>query len=125
MAVCSVAVWRGRDEERMAAAVVMADWALSMVVFKSRSEDTQWGELVVDGGEFSLFVWIAMRSPRFWPLSVAAFALLQLATHVAHALDVGVTGWAYLTTQLIWSYLILLAIGYGAWSARWFERLDD
>ena len=115
--VCALAVWRGHDEERLAAAAVLANWALSMVVYRARSEETQWAVLVVDAGLFAIFLWIAMRSRRFWPLFAAGFELLSLVTHGAHALDAGVSGWAYLTATRIWSYLILIAIGYGAWTA--------
>jgi hypothetical protein len=117
MTVCAIAVWRGRDQERLAAAAVLADWALSMMVFKSRSEETQWAVLAVDLGQFALLLWLAMRSRRYWPLFVAGFALLQLVTHVAHALDTGVSGWASLTAGRIWSYLLLFTIGYAAWTA--------
>lgn len=117
MGVCVVAVWRGRDEERLAAAGVLADWALTVFVYKVRSEDTQWGVLAVDTVQFALFLWIAMRSQRFWPLFVGSFALLQLVTHLANAADAGVTGWAYLTAELLWSYLLLFTVGYAAWTA--------
>jgi hypothetical protein len=117
MVVCGIAVWRGRDEERLAAAVVLADWALSMMVFKPRSQETQWGVLLVDCGQFGLFLWLALRTSRHWPLAVAGFALLQLVTAVAHAIDATVSGWAYLTANIIWSYLILFTIGYAAWTA--------
>jgi hypothetical protein len=117
MAVCLLAIWRGRDYERLAAAAVLADWALSMMVFKSRSEDTQWAVLLVDFSQFAVLIWIALRSRRFWPLFMGGFALLQILTHLAHAMGTGVTGWAYLTATRAWSYLILLTIAYGAWTA--------
>jgi hypothetical protein len=123
MVVCAIAAWRGRDEERLVAATVLADWALSVFVYKVNSEETQWGVLLVDAGQFAVFLWLAMRSQRYWPLFIAAFGLLQLTTHVAHALDPRVSGWAYLTAELIWSYLILITTGCAAWVApsrrRW------
>jgi hypothetical protein len=117
MFVCAIALWRGRDQERLAAAAVLAGWALSMVVFKQRSEETQWAVLGIDICIFALFAWISLRSARFWPLFTAGFGLLLLATHGASALDSRVSGWAYLTAERIWSYLTILAIGYGAWTA--------
>lgn len=122
MAVGGVAVWRGRDEERLAAAVILANWALSMMVFKARSEETQWAVLAVDFCQFLVFMWLALRSRSFWPLFLAGFALLQQVTHVAHALDARVSGWAYLTAERIWSYLMLFTIGYAAWTAPYRER---
>lgn len=117
MAVCGAAVWRGRDEEKLAAGAILADWGLSVFVARVQSQETQWGVLLVDTAQFAVLLWIAMRSTRFWPLTVSAFALLQLVTHLAHAADSTVTGWAYFTAELIWSYLLLFTVGYGAWTA--------
>ena len=91
-----VAVLRGRDSERLAATGVLTGWAMSMVLARARSNDTQWGIFAVDALLLMLFLWLAMRSRRFWPLF---------------------SGWAYLTANLIWSYLVLLTIGYAAWTA--------
>jgi hypothetical protein len=125
MTACAVAVWRGRDDERLAAGALLADWALSMVVFKSQSEETQWGMLLVDFAQFLVLVWIGLRSARYWPLFVGGFALLQLLTHVAHALDAGVSGWAYITAELIWSYLMVFTVAYGAWTAPRYAPTAD
>lgn len=126
MIVCVLAVWRGRDEERLASAGLLAAWAISMVAFRSRSEDTQWAIFTIDFGLFCLYAVIAMRSPRFWPLFLAGFGLLMVVTHLAHALDTGISGWAYWTAARLWNYLCLLTIGYGAWTAPYVARaLDD
>lgn len=117
MVVCIIAVRRGRDEERLAAGTVVLAWALSMVVYRARSEDTQWQVLLIDSGVFSVYLWIAMRTRRFWPLFAAGFKLLSLTTHVAHAADEGISGWAYWTATRTFNYLALFAIGYGAWTA--------
>jgi hypothetical protein len=117
MTVCVLAAWRGRDDERLAAGALLANWALSMVVFKSHSEETQWAVSLVDGGLTVLYFWIALRSRRYWPLFAAGFQLLVMVTHLGHAVDSRVTGWAYLTAQLLWAYLVMLAIGYGSLTA--------
>lgn len=118
MSVCALAVWRGRDEARLAAGGLLANWALSMMVFKARSEDIQWPIMLTDAGLFALYLWIALRSPRYWPLFIASFALLVLITHLAHALDPNISAWASLTAEILWSYLILFALAYGAWTAN-------
>lgn len=117
MTVCILAVWRGQDEERLAAGGMLANWALSLVVFKSHSEDTQWAVSFFDAALTFLFFWIALRSPRYWPLFAAGFQLLVMLMHLAHVIDARVTGWAYLTAQLLWAYLAMVAIGYGALTA--------
>ena len=121
MIVCGLAVWRGRDDERLAAAATLANWAITLVLFRAYSDDTQWAVMVVDFALLALMVWLALRSDRYWPLFAAAFALLTILTHIAHALDTSVSGWAYLTAALIWSYLSLIAIGYGAFTAPFYR----
>ncbi|TAL28670.1 MAG: hypothetical protein EPN98_22840 [Phenylobacterium sp.] len=125
MGVCAIAVLRGRDLERLAAASELATWALSLLVFKSRSESTQWAVLLIDVSLLVVLAWIALRSPRYWPLFAAGFQLLAVATHLAHATDALVSGWAYQTAALIWNYMTLFAIGYGAITApRRYAEID-
>jgi hypothetical protein len=125
MAVCALAVWRGRDDERLAAAGFLAAWALSLVVFKSRSEETQWAVLAIDFGLLALVTWIALHSRRYWPLLAAALQALAVGAPLAKALDAGVTGWAYLTAALAFQYLALITIGYGAATApRRYAEID-
>jgi hypothetical protein len=115
MIVCALAALRGRDDERLAAATVLADWALSVFVHRTGDHGTQWAVLLVDSGQFAVFVWLALRSRWYWPLFLAAFGLLQLVTHLAHAVDDTVSGWAYFTSELLWSYLNLFTIGVASW----------
>jgi len=117
MIVCGLAFWRGQDDERLAAAATLANWAITLVVFQPLSDETQWAMMAVDAVLLVLMVWLALRSNRYWPLFTAGFALLIVVTHIAHALGTGVSGWAYQTAILIWSYLSLFTIGYGAWTA--------
>jgi hypothetical protein len=117
LGVGALAVWRGRDTERLGAATVLANWAITTLVYRAGSDDTQWGILAVDGAQFAVFILSAFGSRRHWPLFAAGFGLLQLLTHGAKTLDTAVSAWAYITAQIIWSYLILIAIGYGAWTA--------
>jgi hypothetical protein len=114
---CAIAVLRGRSEERLATGTIVLGWALTVVAFKDRSVDTQWQVLLVDTAELPVFLWLAMRSRRWWPLFAAGFKLLIVITHLAHALDESVSSWAYLTAALIWSYLALFTVAYAAWTA--------
>ena len=125
MCVCGLAIWRGRDEERLAAGGNLASWAIGLVVFEVQSQAIQWAVMVTDLGLLSLYLWIALRSRRHWPLFAAGFTLLMVITHIARAVDTGISGWAYITAQIFWSYLVLLAIGYGAWTASDYADTDD
>lgn len=101
----------------MAAGVYLAAWALTLVVFRSNSEDLQWPVLIIDACLLGILIVLALRSQRFWPLFAAAFQLLGVITHIARALDAAVSGWAYQTAGLIWSYMVISAIAYGSVTA--------
>ena len=75
------------------------------------------GVAAVNGDDPALYFWVAFRTRRHWPLFVAGFQLLIVITHMARLADPRVSGWAYLTAQLLWSYLVLLTIGYASWTA--------
>lgn len=121
MAVCAIAVWRGRDDERLAAGGLLANWALSILLVRASdgtaSEATQWEIFGVDTALLGLYVWIALRSRRYWPLFATGFQVLVVVTHLGRVVDPRVSGWAYITAGLIWAYLVLFTIGYGAWTA--------
>jgi hypothetical protein len=113
----ALSLLRGRDEERLAAFALLSGWAVTMVVYRAASSGAQWGIMVVDAVQTAAFVWLAMRSRRHWPMFAAAFGLLQVVTHGAKALDTRISPWAYITAQIIWSYLIVYVIIYASWTA--------
>lgn len=114
--VCILAALRGRKEERWLCAAVVVNWIASVSLYR-RSEDAQFGILAADLVMFGVFIWFTLRSRRHWPLFGAGFCLLMLITHVGKVVDPSIRGWAYITAELIWSYMILVSIGYGAWTA--------
>ena len=120
-----IAAWRGGDNERMAAIGVLAGWALTIVIVPAHSGGTQWGAMGVDVVLLAFFLWLALRSPRFWPLFVAGFQLLLVITHFASAADSAVSGWAYKTAGMIWSFLIVFAIAYAGWTAPAFAEATE
>jgi hypothetical protein len=123
--VVGIAVSRGGREERIAAAGVLVAWLLTTIVYRTGLRETQWPVLVIDSCLLVLYLWIALRSTRYWPLFTAGFKLLAVVTHIANYLDTGVSGWAYWTAEIIWSYLALFTIGYAAWTAPRYAVIDE
>lgn len=122
LSVCALAVWRGRDEERLAAGGQLANWALTILLVRLNagviSTDVQWGVLIADAALLAGLLWIAMRSERYWPLFAAAFHLLVVVVHLGRIVDPRISGWAYITAGLVFAYLVLFTIGYGSLTAR-------
>jgi hypothetical protein len=70
---------------------------------------------------FLVLLVVSLRTERFWPLVACGFQLLAVLTHAAKLIDKGVAQWAYITAGVIWTYLVLLAMGIGTWNV-WRER---
>ncbi|MCR5878058.1 hypothetical protein [Phenylobacterium sp. J367] len=116
--VCALALWRGGPDEKLAAGGLLVGWTLTRTVYQFKGEQTEWGIAGVDLALLALLVYIALRSRRYWPLFAAGFHLLAVVTHLARGLDPRVGGWAYITAEIIWGYLLAITIGLGAWKAR-------
>jgi hypothetical protein len=95
---------------------------MCLVLFdRAHWHDLQKGYLVADLALCILYFWLAFRSRRYWPLFAASFQLLVILTHLGIVLDPSVRGWAYLTAEIIWSYLVLMTVAYGSWTAPRFR----
>ncbi|WP_309088240.1 hypothetical protein [Phenylobacterium sp.] len=117
LAMFGLTARRGGADERLAAYTVVIAWLLTKLLYRYQGGQTEWGILAVDLGAMAVFVQIALRSQRHWPMFAAGFHLLSLVTHLARTVDPTVGGWAYITAQIIWGYLLVFSIGYGAWTA--------
>ena len=119
--VSAYAFLRGRSDERIAAATcILATFATNFVYSPTGSYvGVERGVLLVDLGALAAFIFLALRSDRFWPLWVAG---LQLTTVIAHALkgiQLDLMPQAYAAAARFWVYPIFLIIVVGTFrSAR-------
>ena len=113
---CGYAFWRGGKPERLAAALILADWVLSpALVINDTYNHMQIAVFAIDGLLMFALISIALRSDRFWPLWATAFQLLELLMHIAMLVDHTVRPRAYYVGMEISSYLILASLALGAW----------
>jgi hypothetical protein len=115
---CGYALARGRADARIVAAVCMIASVVTAFVLSAwqrRYSGVETGELVVDIVTLSAFVFVALRSDRFWPLWVAGLQLTTSMSHVLKALDLGLMPQAYAAAEKFWSYPILLILAIGTW----------
>lgn len=116
--VCGAALWKGGFEERMTGCGFLLSLAVTFVF-----EDRTWPHIqkaifAADTALFVLLVVLALRAQKYWPMAAASVQLLAVLTHVAKMLDTGVGQWAYMTAGVIWTYLLLIALGVGVWNCR-------
>lgn len=112
---------RGAIEHRIAAAgCVVATLATSLLrsPHETKYEHVELGVLAVDVLLFALFLAIALRSQRFWPLWVAGFHLVTVTAHAIRALKFDLIPAAYAVAVQFWSYPVLLCIGIAVWRYR-------
>jgi hypothetical protein len=115
---CGYALSCGRTDERIvAAACVIASvvTALALSGWPHRYSGVEISELRVDLLTLLVFLFVALRSDRFWPLWVAGLQLTTSMSHLLNAADLGLVPQAYAAAVKFWSYPILLILAIGTW----------
>jgi hypothetical protein len=114
--VCSGAFIRGGVEERLTAGGLLTNVAATVVLRDHSWPQLQRAGFTIDLLFLVLLLVIALRSPKFWPMAAAGFQLLAVLTHVAKMIDPALEQWAYITAIVIWTYLLMTALGVGVWN---------
>ncbi|GAA0308421.1 hypothetical protein GCM10009087_18040 [Sphingomonas oligophenolica] len=115
------AVWSclaGAADERWAAAMMCVAALLTRIVgdaFNTHWHRPQLGVLAVDIGLLFGLVVLALRSRRFWPLTVASVQLIAVLTHPALWIDPAILPFGYALMQGFWAYPMMLVVAIGAW----------
>jgi hypothetical protein len=125
MAVVLLAFVRGRRDEQMAALTCVVGTALTVAVshiLQDRFTRFDAAAFGIDVLVLAAFLFIALRSDRFWPLWVSGLQLVATTVHLLKILDPGLMQFVFAAALAFWSYPILLFIGVGAWRTRTIER---
>ena len=115
---CGYAMFRGRADERMVAGVCIAASFISVAVLSPMSvrySTIEEGEMAVDLVVLAVFLLVALRSDRFWPLWITGLQLTTTLSHMLKAVDFKLLPAAYGAAERFWSYPILVIIAVGAW----------
>lgn len=114
---CGYALWRGRGDARVAAAVCIGASLLSLAILRPLEDFRQFefGLLAIDVMVLGSFIAIALKSQRFWPLWVAGLQLTSLFAHLGRVAHLDLLPVAYAAAERFWSYPILILIALGAW----------
>jgi len=115
--VCAFAFWRGRGDERAAAAICILATVFSNAVYDPNGAyaGVEVGVFIVDTATFGGFAFIALRSERFWPLWLAGFQLTTVFAHLLKAIQLDLMPQAYAAAARFWAYPIFLIIIVGTW----------
>lgn len=115
--VSAFAFWRGRADERAAAAICILATFGSNAVYDPTGAyaGVELGVFLVDSAAFAGFAFIALRSERFWPLWLAGFQLTTIFSHLLKAIQLDLMPQAYAAAARFWVYPIFLIIVIGTW----------
>lgn len=117
--VCWVyAMLKGGAPERIGASVIGLGSVLSLVAASSpgaRFGSVEVGVFLVDVAAFAVFLGLALRAERHWPLWVAALQAIGTAGHAAKLADPKVIPLAYAFVLAFWVYPMLLLVVMGTW----------
>lgn len=116
LATTVVVCTRGGRDEKIAHGAYTVGWILSMMNYRY-GNDPQWAIMPIDLTILLVATLVALRSARYWPMFIAAFALLLVATHVVKVAIPTIDGWTYLSCGILFSYLGVFSVAYGAWTA--------
>ena len=102
---CGYALWRGRGDERVAAAVCIGASLLSLAILRPLEDfqELEAGLLLIDMIVLASFVAIALTSQRFWPLWVSGLQLTSLLAHLGRVSRIDLVPVAYAAAERFWS----------------------
>ena len=115
---CGYAFWRGRADERLAAAVCILASVASIALAgpaSLRYSEIELGVLAVDLLTLGAFTFIALRSDRFWPLWISGLQLTTTIAHLLKAVDPQLVPIAYAAAGRFWVYPILIILIVATW----------
>lgn len=121
------ALWRGRGDEKIAAGVALLATIITQFVIPPpslRYNGLHSGLIAIDMAVLVVFVAIALRSNRFWPLWVAGLQLTNSMAHLMKGIEADLLPQAYAAAAVFWSYPILLIILVGTWRSHQLTRQE-
>lgn len=126
--VALYAFLRGRRDEKQAVVILLLGVIATELVLpppQERFDTIEIELLLVDLAVLGGFVWVALRSSRFWPLWVAGLQLTTILGHLLKVANESLFAKAYAASLVFWFYPMLLILAVGTWRAHRRSRLED
>lgn len=116
--VALYAFLRGKRDERQVGIILILGVIATHLAWSpvdQRFSGLETHVFAVDVVVFAGFLWVALRSDRFWPLWIAGLQLTAILGHVLKAADSGLFDRAYGAALMFWAYPIVLILAVGTW----------
>jgi hypothetical protein len=112
---------RGDEPEKIGAVTLLGGASLTVLVaspLSTRFQDVEAGILVIDISIMGIFLWLAVRSTRFWPIWIASILGAEVIIHVVLAIAPEVVPRAYMHGLAVWGWFAQLALMVATWRHR-------
>jgi uncharacterized membrane protein YfcA len=120
-ALLVIAAWvRGGWPERVITTTLLVGVIVTRLArspLAIRYHHVEWRIMVIDLITFAIFVWVAVRSNRRWPLLAAALLVPSLLAHLGRLINPAFHANGYSIAGLT-TYLLLPVIAAGIWRTR-------
>lgn len=121
------ALWKGRWEERTIALTVVFGVVASRIALRMSGgsyQSVQWPILAIDLTMLAIFLWVTIKSDRFWPMWASGFMLLGTSSHFLKMMSPEMAPRVYAAAERFPSYFIALTLLIGTWRA-WQMRKEQ
>lgn len=115
---CLYATMRGGRPERIGAATLFGGACLSVILvdpFGGRFRHIEPGLLLTDVAMLGIFLWLSVRSTRFWPLAIAGLLLAEVIVHAVRGAMPNIVPKAYIDAVGFWSWCAQIFLAVGTW----------
>jgi hypothetical protein len=119
--VALYAILRGtRDEQQVGILFVIGVIASELVLppIRDRYEGVETNLMLVDLAVFAGFLWVALRSDRFWPLWIAGLQLTAILGHILKLVDIHLFARAYAAALFFWAWPMMVILAIGTWRSH-------
>jgi len=117
--VVTFAFLKGDEPERVGAGAYALGLLASMLVQDdSRLSGPQWGLMAVDLTMLGVYVALAWKCRRSWPVWASALQALIVMSHLLTVVDLRPPMFAFYAVMNLASYGILLALALGTYNSR-------
>ncbi|HWT51083.1 MAG TPA: hypothetical protein VN113_02760 [Caulobacter sp.] len=126
LAICCLAFWKGDRPLRLAAAVLIAAWALSPLITKGHKHGLDYPVTILDTHVALIFMWISMRWRRLWCAVLAALTIIVVLIPIVVSIDRGIHMYNHWLANTIVSDLQLVVMLAAIWlTVRARGRADE
>ena len=109
-----------RDEQQVGIIFVIGVIASELVLppIRERYEGVETHLMLVDLAVFAGFLWVALRSDRFWPLWIAGLQLTAILGHILKVVDIHLFARAYAAALFFWAWPMMFILAIGTWRSH-------